>query len=126
MRALGFLPPSLYILFLLSGASIAGEISLTVSPESREIFQGGVSVISVSGEGLVGVNGFLRGRKVPFFPSKGSGSYSALLGVDLAAKPGPVTLAIRTSGKVEKRVPVVLRIRKKKIFHGEIFRFSCL
>lgn len=116
MRALGFLPPSLYILllFLLSGASIAGEISLTVSPESREIFQGGVSMISVSGEGLAGVNGLLRGRKVPFFPSKGSVSYRALLGVDLAAKPGPVTLAIRTSGKVEKRVPVMLRIRKKK------------
>jgi len=71
-------------------------------------------MISVSGEGLAGVNGLLRGRKVPFFPSKGSVSYRALLGVDLAAKPGPVTLAIRTSGKVEKRVPVMLRIRKKK------------
>jgi murein DD-endopeptidase MepM/ murein hydrolase activator NlpD len=113
MRALGLLPPSLYLVFLLSRASIAAELSLIVSPESREVFQGGVLVISVSGEGLSGVNGLLRGREVPFFPSEGSSSYRALLGVDLAEKPGPVKFAIRTSGKGEKRVPVVLRIKKK-------------
>ncbi len=112
MRALGLLPLSLYIVSLLARALLAGEISLLIFPESREVFQGGVVVINVSGEGLAGVRAFHRDREVSFFPTGESGSYRALLGVDLAERPGPMKVSISARGKGEKKVPLVMQIKK--------------
>ncbi len=71
-------------------------------------------MISVLGDGLAGVRAFYRDREVSFFPTGESGSYRALLGVDLAERPGPMKVSIRARGKEEKKVSLVMQIKKKK------------
>ncbi|MFQ5850734.1 MAG: M23 family metallopeptidase [Candidatus Binatia bacterium] len=114
MKGLGPLFPFLCLVFLLVRASLAGELSLIISPGSREVFQGGVVGIKVLGEGLSGVKAFRRGREIPFFPGGLGASYNAILGVDLEEKPGPMEVVIQAGSGSQTKVPVVLRVRKKR------------
>ncbi len=95
MKAVGLFAFSLY---LLARASVAGEAPWTTSPESAEVFQGGIVEIRVSGGDMAGVKGFLRNQEIPFFFEEG-GSYAALLGVDLEERPGPVGITIKSWSK---------------------------
>lgn len=113
MKALKHLPLSLYLLCFLARAAVAEELSVIITPESKEVFQGGVVVISVSGKGLAGVQAFRGDRKIPFSPRGVNGSYRALVGVDLEEEPGLMKIIIKTWGKGEREVPVVLCVKNK-------------
>ena len=81
-------------------------ISWLVFPESRAFFEGGGEGIRVLRQGLAGVRAFHRDCAVPFFPIGESGSYRALLGVDLEERPGPMKVSIRARGKGGRRCPL--------------------
>lgn len=83
---------------LFAAPAWAGEFSGMIVLSPGEVFQGGLVRVTVSGEEMAEVSGFLANRKIIFFPEAG-GSYSALLGVDLEHKPGPLAVAIRGRGK---------------------------
>ncbi len=111
MKAVGLFAGSLY---LLARASFGGEAPWTPSPESAEVFQGGVVEIRVLGGDMAGVKGFLGNQEVPFFFEEG-GVYAALVGVDLEEKPGHVGITVRgwTKGGEQKEKLINLRVREK-------------
>src|SRR5438034_3872177 len=69
-------------------AAFGGSRSPSVAVKPIEVFQGEIVELKVSGTGLAAVEGQLGKETVPFYPS-GRGTFSALVGVDLEAKPGP-------------------------------------
>ena len=101
------------VFFALIQTSFAAEPSLTISPKTWEVYQGGVVFITVSGNGLRGVK-VLRGqREIPFFPRATDGSFVALLGADLEEAAGAKKMVIKARGKTDTEVPVFLRVKKK-------------
>ena len=112
MGYLEFFSCSLFI--LASAVPLAAGSSIHIFPESLEAFQGGIVPVRVSGTGLQGAQAQRNGVKIPFFPSASQGSYFALVGVDLEEKPGPKKFVIKARAQRERRLPVVLRVMKKK------------
>jgi hypothetical protein len=106
-------------LCLLTRVCLGGETPWTVSLKSREVSQGGVVEIKVSGADMAWVTGFLRNQEVSFFPAE-DGSHGALLGVDLEEKPGPVGIIIKglTKGGGKGEQPLSLRV-KERLFPQE-------
>ncbi|MBI2361125.1 MAG: M23 family metallopeptidase [Deltaproteobacteria bacterium] len=92
---------------------------IVLSP--AEVFQGGLVRITVSGEEVAEVSGFLTNRSIAFFAEAG-GSYSALLGVDLEHKPGPLAITIRGRGKGKEPWDrsLLLHVKEKTFPHEEL------
>ena len=104
---------SFLVLFALLQISYAAEPSLTISPKTWEVNQGGVVAIGVSGESLQRVKILRGGREIPLFPRATDGSFGTLLGADLEESAGAKKMVIRAQGKADIEVPVFLRVKKK-------------
>jgi len=113
MRSIQLISLSFLALFALVLTSFAAEPSLTISPKTWEVYQGGVAAIGVSGKGLRRVRVLRGGREISFFPRDTDGSFGALLGADLEEAAGPKKMVIRAQGKADIEVPVFLRVRIK-------------
>jgi len=108
-------------LCLLASPSWAASHSRTVSLAPAQVFQGGIVRITVSGEDLEEVGGFLQNRSIAFFPAQ-AGVYFALLGVDLEQKPGALEITVRSKSKDKEKWErsVLLRIKKKAFAREEL------
>jgi murein DD-endopeptidase MepM/ murein hydrolase activator NlpD len=80
------------VVWLVAAACCAAEPVVSVRPE--EIYQGGIAEIRVSGSDLAAVKALRGGEEVALFPA-GDGAFVALVGFDLAERPGAVEIALR-------------------------------
>jgi hypothetical protein len=76
------------------GAVWAGEPSWVV-PGPGEAYQGGIVELRVPRAGLASVEGTFGGDRV-FFQEVDGADFTALLGIDLEAKPGPASVNLET------------------------------
>ncbi len=113
MRALQLISLPFLALIALVQISFAAEPSLTISPKTWEVNQGGVVSITVSRKGLRGVKVLRGGREIPFFSRTMDGSFGSLLGADLEEAAGLKKMVIKAQGKAVIEVPVFLRVKKK-------------
>jgi murein DD-endopeptidase MepM/ murein hydrolase activator NlpD len=120
MRALAF--SSVLALLLLSAPpSFAANGAEILWPKPLEAFQGELVEVEVGGEDLLGVDGLL-GRERIYFHSSQPGVYTALVGVDVEAKPTTVNLVLTATtfggAQRQKRIPLKIKARS---FHKEVF-----
>lgn len=105
---------SVFVFCLVAGSSFATQPIWTVAAKSREVFQGGVAEIRISGDAVVAAKGFLRDREIVFFTEDG-GFYTALVGVDLEEKPGPMKIVLRGWSRAGEEIekPLTLQVKKR-------------
>jgi murein DD-endopeptidase MepM/ murein hydrolase activator NlpD len=121
MKFVGVLGSALLLLLLSAGQLFARPAAKATAAQPTEVFQGDIVAIKIPGAGLAAVEGRMGKATVPFYPSP-SGAYTALVGADLDAKPGVITLTIKgtTTTGTEHNSQVTLRI-KPKSFKKESF-----
>jgi murein DD-endopeptidase MepM/ murein hydrolase activator NlpD len=101
--------------------SAAGEKSKIFWPKRIEMFQGGLVEIEVSGDDLATVEGKLGREKVGFY-ANGASTFSAILGADVAAKPGTSKLLLTAVDRAGKTINTAVPVRiKPRAFHKESF-----
>ena len=104
-----------------SHASLRAIQRRSNGPRRSKLFQGGLSEIHVSGANLIDVNGRLGTTPIVFYPN-GPGSFAAIIGADVEAKPGLskvlLTAIDRAGAQREREIP--FRI-KAKAFRKESF-----
>lgn len=90
-------------------------------PKTLEAFQGDVVEVKVSGDDLVQVEGRLGKEKIYFYPAENH-FFSALIGVDVEAKPSVAKLGVKvkSTGGAQRQTEIHLKI-KEKSFHKESF-----
>jgi murein DD-endopeptidase MepM/ murein hydrolase activator NlpD len=100
-------------LFLIMGI-VAAEPAGPSRPRVVEVSQGGIAEIRIDGAGLISVKGRLGEQTVPFYEGQ-AGVFSAAIGVDLDAKPGPLKLAIQklTQTGTQKDSAITVMVREK-------------
>ncbi|MGZ8423915.1 MAG: M23 family metallopeptidase [Candidatus Binatia bacterium] len=90
-------------------------------PKPLEISQGDLVEITVGGDEVLEVNGLLGKEKI-YFHFREKGVHSALVGVDVEAKPTTVKLILKaTTASGERRQSEVPLKIKAKAFHKESF-----
>ena len=121
MRVTRALGSALVLLSLLAGHAFARPGARATVTQATEVFQGDIVAIKIPGVGLTAVEGRMGKATVPFY-WRPNGYYTALVGADLEAKPGVVTLMVKgtTSSGTERNSQVTLRI-KPKSFKRESF-----
>jgi len=117
-RAIGI---ALALLLLFGGHSFGRPAAEVTATKTTEIFQGDIVELKIPGAGLTAVEGRMGKATIPFF-SSGSGYYTAFVGADLEAKPGPVTVMVKgtTLTGAQRDSQISLRI-KPKSFKQESF-----
>jgi murein DD-endopeptidase MepM/ murein hydrolase activator NlpD len=117
-RALG---SALVLSSLLAGHAFARPGAKATVTQSAEVFQGDIAAIKIPAVGLTAAEGRMGKATVPFY-LRPSGYYTALVGADLEAKPGLMTLTIKgtTATGTERNSQVTLHI-KPKSFKRESF-----
>ena len=115
---------SYFILLFLSlsvPASLSADAVKILWPKPLEGFQGDLVEVKVGGEDLVAVDGLL-GKERIYFHSNSIGELSALVGIDVEAKPATVKLVLKatTAGGEQRRREIPLKINAKA-FHKESF-----
>lgn len=103
------------VLFLFSAEiASAGDPPWAISLTPSQVFQGGIVKIEVSAKNISRIKGALRNQEIPFQLSE-RGSYTALLGVDLEEKPGPIGVLIQGWNQAgeQREELVTLRVREK-------------
>jgi murein DD-endopeptidase MepM/ murein hydrolase activator NlpD len=105
---------------LLFGMARAGQPSSFVVSKPAAIFQGGIAELEVSGAELTSVEGRFGQEKIPFYLND-RGNFTALLGVDLEAKPGPAKILIKSAARTgaSRETQIVLPIKAKSFPHEE-------
>lgn len=111
------------LVFLLSGSAttLAAGTAGIVWPKPIEIFQGELSEVRVASAKIAALEGWYGKERVAFYPT-GDGSFGAIVGADVDAKPGAAKLRLRArllSG-AEARAEVPVNI-KAKAFRQESF-----
>jgi murein DD-endopeptidase MepM/ murein hydrolase activator NlpD len=93
-------------------------------PKPLEAFQGDVVEVKVSGDDLAQVEGSLGKEKIYFYPGENH-TFSALVGVDVEAKPSLAKLAVKvkSTGGAQRQTEIQLKI-KAKSFHKESFNVA--
>ena len=101
--------------------SLSADAVKILWPKPLEGFQGDLVEVKVGGEDLLAVDGLL-GKERIYFHSNASGELSALVGIDVEAKPAIVKLVLKatTAGGEQRRKEIPLKI-KAKAFHKESF-----
>jgi len=101
--------------------SLSADTVKILWPKPLEGFQGDLVEVKVGGEDLLAVDGLL-GKERIYFHSNASGELSALVGIDVEAKPAIVKLVLKatTAGGEQRRKEIPLKI-KAKAFHKESF-----
>jgi murein DD-endopeptidase MepM/ murein hydrolase activator NlpD len=109
------------LLSLLVAQPFAAAGTKIIWPKPLEAFQGDLVEVRVGGEDLLEVDGLL-GKERIYFRSSQNGFYTALVGVDVEAKPATVKLILKatTSGGEQRQSVIPLKI-KAKAFHKESF-----
>ncbi len=110
------------LLCLLAPLSFAADTAKIDWPKPLEAFQGDILEVEVGGADLLDVDGRLGKERIYFQPSQ-NGTYTALVGVDVEAKPSTVTLLLHafSSGGRQKQNRIPLKIRAKS-YHKESFK----
>lgn len=101
-------------LWRLEIAAWARDPGSVVWPQATDVAQGNIIELKVAGADLTHVKGRIDEERIYFFPV-GAGSFTALVGADLQAKPGSVKVALEATtraGSIEKK-DVMLRITSK-------------
>ena len=119
MNAIRFATRTAAVLPLLIVGSVAAEPAGPSRARFVEVSQGGVAEIRIDGEELISVRGRLGEQMVPFYEGQ-AGVFSALIGVDLNAKPGAIKLAIQklTQTGTQKETAITVMV-KEKVFAKE-------
>lgn len=112
---------SLALLLFFDGRSFGRPAAKATATKPTEIFQGGIVELKIPGVGLTTVEGRMGKATIPFFLSDRD-HYAALVGADLEAKPGLVTVFVRatTTTGVGRDSQMTLLI-KPKSFKKESF-----
>lgn len=111
----------LWLLIFARQLSFGADAAKVFWPKPLEASQGDLVEVSVGGEDLLEVDGLLGKEKV-YFHSTQKGVYTALVGVDVEAKPTTVKLVLQATlaGGAQRRSEIPLKI-KAKDFHKESF-----
>ena len=117
-RVLGI---ALALLLLFDGRSFGRPAAKVPATKPLEVFQGDIVELKIPGIGLTAVDGRMGKATIPFY-SSGSGYYTALVGADLEAKPGLVTVFVKgtTTTGIQRDSRMTLLI-KPKAFKKESF-----
>ncbi|HXV81118.1 MAG TPA: M23 family metallopeptidase [Candidatus Binatia bacterium] len=117
-RVIGF---ALAFLAIVDGRSFAASAEPKTKAKPIEMFQGDIVEVRIPGAGLTAVEGRMGQATISFFPNA-SGHYTALIGADLEAKPGLITVVIKatTVAGTQRDSQISLRI-KPKAFKKESF-----
>jgi murein DD-endopeptidase MepM/ murein hydrolase activator NlpD len=101
--------------------SAASEKRKILWPKRIEMFQGELAEVNVSGSELAAVAGKLGKEKV-FFYANGASTFSAIIGADVAAKPGAAKLLLTAIDRAGRAVNAAVPFKvKAKAFHKESF-----
>ena len=111
----------LWLVIFAVPSSFAADAAKIHWPKPLEASQGDLLEITVGGEDLLEVDGLL-GKERIYFHSREKGVHSALVGVDVEAKPATVKLFLKatTAGGERRQNEIPLKI-KAKAFHKESF-----
>ena len=109
-----------FLLFV-GDRSVGDAYNLETLAKPTEIFQGDILELKIPGEGLTTVQGRMGKVTIPFYPN-GHGFFTALVGVDLEARPGLATVEVKSTTGVGilRETPIRLKI-KPKLFKQESF-----
>jgi murein DD-endopeptidase MepM/ murein hydrolase activator NlpD len=121
MRIARAVASALALLLLFVGDVFGRPGAKATEVPATEIFQGDIVAIRIPGTGLTAVEGRMGKTTVPFY-LRPSGYYTGLIGADLEAKPGVVTLTLKKTSVsgAERDSQVALHI-KPKSFKKESF-----
>jgi murein DD-endopeptidase MepM/ murein hydrolase activator NlpD len=111
---------ALAIIWLYRGAAQSEPPRRWIVSAPGDVFQGGILELRIPAQGMTAVEGRFAGETV-FFDSDGA-NFTALLGVDLEAKPGPARVYVkgRTPAGAQRETQISLKI-KAKAFPQESF-----
>ena len=107
--------------YVLAGEALGESGNKPTLTKPNEVFQGDIVEVKIPGSGLKAVEGLMGKETVPFYLGD-RGHYTALIGADLEAKPGPaivnVTTTSQTGARREIRIPFKVKITpfKKESF----------
>jgi murein DD-endopeptidase MepM/ murein hydrolase activator NlpD len=105
--------------WLLVAGHFARPGAATLSTSSREVLQGEIVELKVSGAGLADVKGWIRQQGIQFYPA-GRDLYAAVIGVDLEAKPGPIKITVQAKAISGEHLERELQLDiKPKMFQQE-------
>ena len=99
---------TLVFLFLVRPSGPAAA-SWRIFFQPKEVSQGGVGEIELSGTDLTEVKGRLRQQEVPFFRGE-DGTWSALVGIDLDEPPGPLKVTVQGWDKDQAKREVMVTL----------------
>jgi murein DD-endopeptidase MepM/ murein hydrolase activator NlpD len=106
---------------LLVGQAFGGSGFKPKLAEPAEVFQGDIVEVKIPGDGVKTVAGRMGKETIPFYLNDG-GYYTALIGADVEAKPGPALIHIITTSPAGTRreTRITLKIKTKQ-FKKESF-----
>jgi murein DD-endopeptidase MepM/ murein hydrolase activator NlpD len=104
---------------LLLGGHCVAAAAATLSIESREVLQGEIVELKISGAGLADVKGWMGRQSLQFYPA-GRDLYAAIIGVDLEAAPGPMKITVQAKSTSGEQLERELQLEiKPKMFQQE-------
>lgn len=114
----------LWVLFFSASITLGADPPKGNWPKRLEAFQGDVVEVKVSGDDLAQVEGSLGKEKIYFYPGENN-IVSALVGVDVEAKPSVAKLRVKVKsiGGAQRETEISLKI-KAKAFHKESFNVA--
>ena len=111
-----------FMLNVVPALALAADAVKIVWPKSLEVSQGNLLEIKVAGDHLAAVEGRWGKEKIYFYPGE-KNYFSALIGVDVDAKPAlnKLSLKVTTSRGAHHQKDVGMRV-KPKAYHQESFQ----
>lgn len=109
------------VIGLVLGMARAGQAASFVVSRPAAVFQGDIAELEVAGAGLTAVEGRFGKEKIPFYRND-RGHFTALLGVDLQAKPGPAHMDIKVAARdgTSRETQISLAIKGKSFPEEDI------
>jgi murein DD-endopeptidase MepM/ murein hydrolase activator NlpD len=107
--------------YVLAGQALGESGYKPALTKPAEVFQGDIVEVKIPGVGFRAVEGRMGKETIPFYLSD-RGHYTALIGTDLEAKPGPAIINVTTTSQTGARheTRITLKI-KTKPFKKESF-----
>lgn len=121
MKAAWVVTSAVIALWMLGESAFGRQPSSSAAAKPVEVLQGEIVELKISGKGLSAVGGLMGGEAIHFYASE-DGTYAALVGVDLEAKPGLARVIVKgmTYGGMQRETQIILNI-KAKAFQKESF-----
>jgi murein DD-endopeptidase MepM/ murein hydrolase activator NlpD len=110
------------VFLLLAWTDPASAAAASKASRAIEVLQGEIAELRIAADGATAIEAWLGKDPVYFFPAESSGTYAALIGADVEAKPGIAKVLIRavTADGVASERQIQVRI-KAKDFKKESF-----